>query len=131
MARAMVAETFPLEMSLSAIDLPEGIGFLGVIRDLTDSPAPSRAIDSGGQAGLAGPARCRAVHEINNPLAYVTNLAVLQRDVSILAEALGAYEEALPTLDSSHPELGERSRAMAAASRGAEIHARIFDRSSR
>ena len=29
-------ETFPLEMSLSAIDLPEGIGFLGVIRDLTE-----------------------------------------------------------------------------------------------
>ena len=48
-------------------------------------------------------------HEINNPLAYVTNnLAVIQRDVSSLAEALGVYEEALPTLDSSHPALGER-----------------------
>ena len=34
--RRKSGETFPLEMSLSAIDLPEGVGFLGAIRDLTE-----------------------------------------------------------------------------------------------
>src|SRR5262249_43108455 len=48
-------------------------------------------------------------HEINNPLAYVTNnLAVLQRDVSVLAEALAVYEEAGSTLETSRPEVAER-----------------------
>ena len=48
-------------------------------------------------------------HEINNPLAYVTNnLAVLERDFRGLAEVLAAYEEARPTLETANPELAER-----------------------
>ena len=34
--RRKSGDSFPLEMSLSAIDLPEGVGFLGAIRDLTE-----------------------------------------------------------------------------------------------
>ena len=102
-------ETFPLEMSLSAIDLPEGIGFMGVIRDLTERQRLQGRLIQADKLASLGLLSAGVAHEINNPLAYVTNnLAVLQRDVSILAEALGAYEEALPTLDSSHPEVGER-----------------------
>ena len=48
-------------------------------------------------------------HEINNPLAYVTNnLAVLERDFRGLSEVLSAYEEARPVLATANPELAER-----------------------
>ena len=48
-------------------------------------------------------------HEINNPLAYVSNnLAVLERDVGGLALVLAAYEEARPIVETADPELAER-----------------------
>jgi PAS domain S-box-containing protein len=102
-------ETFPLEMSLSVIELPEGIGFMGVIRDLTERQRLQGRLIQADKLASLGLLSAGVAHEINNPLAYVTNnLAVLQRDVSSLDEVLGAYEETLPTLTSSHPQAGER-----------------------
>jgi PAS domain S-box-containing protein len=44
-------------------------------------------------------------HEINNPLAYVANnLAVLERDVRVLLNILGLYEQAGDTLAETAPE---------------------------
>ena len=102
--RRKSGETFPLEMSLSAIDLPEGIGFLGAIRDLTERQRLQGRIVQAEKLASLGLLSAGVAHEINNPLAYVTNnLAVLQRDVSGLAEVLAAYEEARPTLESAIP----------------------------
>jgi PAS domain S-box-containing protein len=107
--RRNTGEVFPLEMSLSAIDLPEGIGFLGVIRDLTERQRLQGQIFQAEKLASLGLLSAGVAHEINNPLAYVTNnLAVLKRDVGLLAEVLAAYEEARPTLETSHPELAER-----------------------
>ena len=76
-------ETFPLEMSLSAIDLPEGIGFMGVIRDLTERQRLQGRMIQAEKLASLGLLSAGVAHEINNPLAYVTNnLAVLERDVS-------------------------------------------------
>ena len=48
-------------------------------------------------------------HEINNPLAFVTNnVAVLQRDVGHLNELLRLYQEAEEVLIERRPELMER-----------------------
>ena len=107
--RRKTGETFPLEMSLSAIDLPEGIGFLGAIRDLTERQRLQGRIIQAEKLASLGLLSAGVAHEINNPLAYVTNnLAVLERDVRGLAEVLAAYEEARPTLETSHPEVAER-----------------------
>ena len=96
-------------MSLSAIDLPEGVGFLGAIRDLTERQRLQGRIIQAEKLASLGLLSAGVAHEINNPLAYVTNnLAVLERDVRGLAEVLAAYEEARPTLESTSPEVAER-----------------------
>jgi signal transduction histidine kinase len=53
-------------------------------------------------------------HEINNPLAYVTNnIAVLRRDVSSLRDLLELYRQSEPTLAAHCSELLERITALA------------------
>jgi signal transduction histidine kinase len=55
-------------------------------------------------------------HEINNPLAFVTNnLAVLRRDVGPLRDILGDYQQADDTLSAHRPELLARVRQRAEA----------------
>ncbi len=55
-------------------------------------------------------------HEINNPLAFVSNnLAVLQRDAGALQEILRDYQKGDPALAALQPELLQRIRARADA----------------
>jgi PAS domain S-box-containing protein len=76
-------DSFPLEMSLSAIDLPDGIGFLGAIRDVTERHRLQGQVVQAEKLASLGVLSAGLAHEINNPLAYVTsNLAVLERDFS-------------------------------------------------
>jgi signal transduction histidine kinase len=50
-------------------------------------------------------------HEINNPLAFVSNnLTVLRRDTAALCELLSLYQEADAALATNQPELSERIR---------------------
>ena len=90
-------ETFPLELSLSAIELPEGIIFLGAIHDLTECRRMQAMIVQAEKLASLGLLSAGVAHEINNPLAYVANnLAILERDTRGLLEVLEAYEEAHP-----------------------------------
>ena len=57
--RRKSGETFPLEISLSAIDLPDGSRFPGRDPRRDRAPAPARADRPGGEAGLAGLAQRR------------------------------------------------------------------------
>ena len=107
--RRKSGDSFPLEMSLSAIDLPEGVGFLGAIRDLTERQRLQGRIVQAEKLASLGVLSAGLAHEINNPLAYVTNnLAVLERDLRGLAVVLAAYEEAQPTIETADPALAER-----------------------
>ncbi len=102
-------EVFPLELSLSAIDLPEGIVFLGAIHDLTERRRMQAMIVQAEKLASLGLLSAGVAHEINNPLAYVANnLAVLERDIRGLAEVLEAYEQAHPALAVACPELTGR-----------------------
>lgn len=107
--RRKSGEIFPLEMSLWAIELPEGIGFLGAIRDLTERQRLQGRIIQAEKLATLGLLSAGVAHEINNPPAYVANnLAVLERDVSGLAEVLAAYEEALQAVEKSDPQVAGR-----------------------
>jgi PAS domain S-box-containing protein len=107
--RRSTGEVFPLEMSLSVIDLPEGIGFLGAIRDLTERQRLQGRMIQAEKLASLGLLSAGVAHEINNPLAYVSNnLAVLTRDVGHLTEAMAAFDEARPILETSHPDVAER-----------------------
>jgi signal transduction histidine kinase len=102
-------EIFPLELSLSAIELPEGIVFLGAIDDLTERQRMQAMIVQAEKLAALGLLSAGVAHEINNPLAYVANnLAVLERDCRGLWEVLEAHEEARPALAAAHPELAGR-----------------------
>ena len=102
-------EVFPLELSLSAIELPEGIVFLGAIHDLTERRRMQAMIVQAEKLASLGLLSAGVAHEINNPLAYVANnLAVLERDCRGLSEVLEAYEQAHPALAAARPELAGR-----------------------
>jgi PAS domain S-box-containing protein len=103
--RRKTGEVFPVEISLSAVDLPEGIGFLGAIRDLTERQRMQGQIVQAEKLASLGLLSAGVAHEINNPLSYVTNnLAVLERHVSCLGEVLAAYEQARSILETASPE---------------------------
>src|SRR3954447_16684676 len=86
---------FPMELSLTALELPEGVVFLAAIRDATERQRlQARLVQSENLASL-GLLSAGMAHEINNPLAYVSNnLAILERDVRLLKDAAPAREGA-------------------------------------
>ena len=102
-------DVFPLELSLSAVELPEGIVFLGAIHDLTERRRMQAMIVQAEKLASLGLLSAGVAHEINNPLAYVANnLAVLERDWRGLSGVLEAYEQAHPALAAVSPELAGR-----------------------
>ncbi len=72
----------------------------------------ARVVQSEKLASL-GMLSASVAHEINNPLAYVSNnLAVLDRDVRALLEVLACHESGLDVLAAARPELAETIRAL-------------------
>jgi signal transduction histidine kinase len=54
-------------------------------------------------------------HEINNPLAFVSNnLAVIERDIRFLLSLMAIYEKAVPALALTEPELVRQADRLAA-----------------
>ena len=102
-------EIFPLELSLSAIELPEGITFLGAIHDLTERRRMQAMIVQAEKLASLGLLSAGVAHEINNPLAFVANnLFILERDTRNLLKVLEATEEAHPALAAAHPDLARQ-----------------------
>ncbi len=109
-------EIFPLELSLSAIELPEGINFLGAIHDLTERRRMQAMIVQAEKLASLGLLSAGVAHEVNNPLAFVSNnLFILERDTHSILEILEACEEAYPALRADHPDLARRIDQIAEA----------------
>jgi two-component system, NtrC family, sensor kinase len=107
-------EVFPLELSLSAVELPEEIYFLGAIRDLTERQRLQARIVQSEKLASLGLMSAGVAHEINNPLAYVANnLAVLERDIRGLTALVAAYEAAQAILESARPDLAAQVAQLA------------------
>ncbi|MGO9600812.1 MAG: PAS domain S-box protein [Isosphaeraceae bacterium] len=99
-------QVFPLELSLSAVELPEGICFLGAIRDLTERQRLQARVVQMEKLASLGLLSAGVAHEINNPLAYVANnLVVLERGIHGLIALVAVYEAAQAILESARPDL--------------------------
>src|SRR5439155_21814236 len=86
---------FPLELSLSAIDLGGELQFLGAIRDLTERNRMRDMVVQNEKLASIGLLSAGVAHEINNPLAFVANnLVVLERDNKTLMALVDLYDKA-------------------------------------
>jgi two-component system, NtrC family, sensor kinase len=99
-------EEFPLEISLSAVDLDGELQYIGSIRDQTERHRMRAMLTQSEKLASIGLLSAGVAHEINNPLAYVgNNLAVLERDLAGVLQMISLYEQARDVLKSASPDL--------------------------
>jgi PAS domain S-box-containing protein len=105
---------FPIELSLSAIDVGGELQFLGAIRDTTERERLRTSLIQNEKLASIGLLSAGVAHEINNPLAFVSNnLTVLERDVTALARLLDVYEGARADLKRVSPAAAARAEEIA------------------
>jgi PAS domain S-box-containing protein len=105
---------FPLELSLSAIDVGGELQFLGAIRDLTERNRMRDMVVQNEKLASIGLLSAGVAHEINNPLAYVANnLVVLERDNKALMALLDVYDRARDRLAKVDPESARQAQKLA------------------
>jgi PAS domain S-box-containing protein len=105
---------FPLELSLSAIDVGGELQFLGAIRDLTERNRMRDMVVQNEKLASIGLLSAGVAHEINNPLAYVANnLVVLERDNKALMALLDLYDKARNRLAQVDPDTAQHAQKLA------------------
>jgi two-component system, NtrC family, sensor kinase len=105
---------FPLELSLSAIDVGGEVQFLGAIRDLTERNRMRDMVVQNEKLASIGLMSAGVAHEINNPLAYVANnLVVLERDNKALMALLDIYDRSRQKLAQVDPDSARQAQELA------------------
>src|SRR5262249_44270061 len=105
---------FPLELSLNALDLGGDLQFVGAMRDLTERNRMRAIMVQTEKLASIGMLSAGVAHEINNPLAYVSNnLAVLERDNRGLLALVDIYHQANAALAKVDPVTAQEAREIA------------------
>jgi PAS domain S-box-containing protein len=107
--RRKCGEGFPMEVSLTALELPEGMIHLAAIRDTAERHRLQARLVQSEKLASPGLLSAGVAHEINNPLSFVSNnLAILERDIGSLKAAAEACEEAQALLESTRPDFAAK-----------------------
>jgi PAS domain S-box-containing protein len=100
---------FPLEISLSPVEMNGRPQYIGSIRDQTERQRMRAMLALTDKLASIGLLSAWVAHEINNPLAYVlNNLVVLERDFKGMLELVNLYESTTSSLEQSDPEAVRR-----------------------
>lgn len=114
-ARRKDGGVFPVEVALSALgDTEADFGYLAAVRDLTERHKMRAVLLQNEKLASIGLLSAGIAHEINNPLAFVTNnLVVLERDCAGLLELVQLYDGIRDRLAALDPALATRAAALA------------------
>ncbi|MBV9122564.1 MAG: PAS domain S-box protein, partial [Planctomycetes bacterium] len=105
---------FPVEFSMNVMELRGERQYLVSIRDLTERNRLRAAMVQSEKLASIGLLSAGIAHEINNPMAYVSNnLVVLERDTTGLLEILKVYESTHDRLAQVDPAALEQVQALA------------------
>ncbi len=106
---------FPLELSLSVVEMNGRLQYIGSIRDQTERQRMHAMLAHTDKLASIGLLSAGVAHEINNPLAYVlNNLVVLQREVQSLLEFIQLHESARRSLTPADGQLFQKIDEFAA-----------------
>jgi PAS domain S-box-containing protein len=104
--RRRSGEVFPMDVAVSAVDLPGGLSIMYAVRDTSERRRLQARVTQSERLASLGLLSAGMAHEINNPIAFIdSNLAVLERDIRGMRSVLEAYRLGEPTLATAAPEV--------------------------
>ncbi len=114
--RRRSGEVFPMDVAVSAVELPGGLALMYALRDTSERQRLQARVSQSERLASLGLLSAGMAHEINNPIAFIdSNLAVLERDIRGMRSVLEAYRRGEPALSEAAPEV------MAGVKRASEV----------